>query len=162
MAASIVSAVSPLATRRESHALEFPGCRPVRITRHEIDDCEDYFEYWDADTEVAMVCEPVGYYHERPAHRLAQLADRIAAVRGAPIEAVGHTDLLVRNTRGERQRIMQADQILFLHPARTIPQGNEIEVGMDALPDVVLEVDNTTDVRRGKLRELVPKKWTSC
>ena len=28
----------------------------------------------------------------------------------------------------------------------------EIEVGMDALPDVVLvEVDNTTDVRRGKL-----------
>ena len=158
MAASIVSAVSPPATRRESHALEFPGCRPVRITRHEIDDCEDYFEYWDADTEVAMVCEPVGYYHERPAHRLAQLADRIAAVRGAPIEAVGHTDLLVRNTRGERQRIMQADQILFLHPARTIPQGNEIEVGieievgMDALPDVVLEVDNTTDVRRGKLR----------
>ena len=64
------------------------------------------------------------------------------AVRGGPIEAVGHTDLLVRNARGGRQRIMQADQILFLHPARTIPQGNDIEVGMDALPDVVLEVDN--------------------
>ena len=30
--------------------------------------------------------------------------------------------------------------------------GNAIEVGTDALPDVVLEVDNTTDVRRGKLR----------
>ena len=95
--------------------------------------------------------ERVSYYHERPVYRLAQLADRIAAVRGAPIEAVGHTDLLVRNARGGRQRIMQADQILFLHPARTIPQGNDIEVGMDALPDVVLEVDNTTDVRRGKL-----------
>ena len=73
------------------------------------------------------------------------------AVRGGPIEAVGHTDLLVRNARGGRQPIMQADQILFLHPARTIPQGNDIKVGMDALPDVVLEVDNTTDVRRGKL-----------
>ena len=59
-----------------------------------------------------MVCEPVGYYHERPAHRLAQLAGLIAAARGRPIEAVGHTDLLVRNARGERQRIMQADQIL--------------------------------------------------
>jgi hypothetical protein len=34
---------------------------------------------------------------------------------------------------------------------QTIPRGKAIEVGMDALPDVVLEVDNTTDVRRGKL-----------
>ena len=151
MAELIVSAVAAPVEHREPESLEFPGCRPVRITRHEIDDCEDYFEYWDADTEVAMVCEPVSYYHERPVYRLAQLADRIAAVRGGPIEAVGHTDLLVRNARGGRQRIMQADQILFLHPARTIPQGNDIEVGMDALPDVVLEVDNTTDVRRGKL-----------
>ena len=151
MAEPIVSAVAAPVEHREPESLEFPGCRPVRITRHEIDDCEDYFEYWDADTEVAMVCEPVGYYHERPAHRLAQLAGLIAAARGTPIEAVGHTDLLVRNARGERQRIMQADQILFLQPARTIPQGNDIEVGMDALPDVVLEVDNTTDVRRGKL-----------
>ena len=151
MAEPIVSAVAAPVEHREPESLEFPGCRPVRITRHEIDDCEDYFEYWDADTEVAMVCEPVSYYHERPVYRLAQLADRIAAVRGAPIEAVGHTDLLVRNARGGRQRIMQADQILFLHPAQTLPRGNEIEVGMDALPDVVLEVDNTTDVRRGKL-----------
>ena len=148
MAEPIVRAVAPSAERREARALEYPGCRPVRITRDHIADCEDRFEYWDADTEVAMVCEPVSYYHERPAHRLAGL---IAAARGAPIEAVGHTDLLVLNARGERRRIMQADQILFPHPARTIPQGNAIEVGTDALPEVVLEVDNTTDVRRGKL-----------
>ena len=151
MAEPIVGAVAAPVEHREPESLEFPGCRPVRITCDEIDDCEDYFEYWDADTEVAMVCEPVGYYHERPAHRLAQLAGLIAAARGTPIEAVGHTDLLVRNARGERQRIMQADQILFLQPARTIPHGNDIEVGTDALPDMVLEVDNTTDVRRGKL-----------
>ena len=131
----------------------FPGCHPVRISREEIADCEIRFEYWDADTEIAMICDPpVSYYHERPAHRLAQLARLIAAARGAPIEAVGHTDLLVRNARGERQRIMQADQILFLRPAQTIPVGKAIEVAVDALPDVVLEVDNTTDVRRGKLR----------
>ena len=154
MAEPIVNALAPPAERRERRepeALEFPGCRPVRVARDEIADCEQRFEYWSADTEVAMVCEPVSYYHERPAHRLARLADRIAAARGGPIEAVGHTDLLVRNARGERQRIVQADQILFLHPARTIPLGNEIEVGTDALPEVVLEVDNTTDVRRGKL-----------
>ena len=124
----------------------------MRIPRGEIADCDIRFEYWDADTEIAMICEPVSYYHERPAARLARLAGLIAMARGAPIEAVGHTDLLVRNDRGERQRIMQADQILFLRPAQAIPVGNAIEVGTDALPDVVLEVDNTTDVRRGKLR----------
>ena len=140
----------PAAEQREP-APEFPGCRPVRIPRDQIADCDIRFEYWDADTEIAMVCEPVSYYHERPAGRLARLAGLIAAARGAPIEAVGHTDLLVCNARGERQRIMQADQILFLRPAQTIPQGKVIEVGADSLPDVVLEVDNTTDVRRGKL-----------
>ena len=35
--------------------------------------------------------------------------------------------------------------------APTRPAGPAIEVGSDTLPDVVLEVDNTTDVRRGKL-----------
>ena len=39
--------------------------------------------------------------------------------------------------------------VLFLKPA--VPQGLAIEVGVDALPDVVLEVDNTTDARRRKL-----------
>ncbi|MCY4375653.1 MAG: hypothetical protein OXC31_17975, partial [Spirochaetaceae bacterium] len=66
-------------------------------------------------------------------------------------------DLLIHNARGERQRIMQADQILFLRPAQTKPAGNAVEVGTDALPDVVLEVDNTTDVRRNKL--LLYESW---
>ncbi len=150
---SIVTAVPrpPPAEDHAPEALEFPGCRPVYISRDDIDAYEGRFEFWDARTGIAMVCEPTSYYHERPLHRLARLSDRIAAARGAPIEAVGHTDLLLRNPRGERQRIMQADQILFLRPARTIPRGKAIEVGTDALPDVVLEVDNTTDVRRGKL-----------
>ena len=152
MAERIATAVTkPPAERRERQAIEFPGCRPLRIPREEIADCDIRFEYWDADTEIAMICEPVSYYHERPAARLARLAGLIASARGAPIEAVGHTDLLVPNARGERQRIMQADQILFLRPAQAIPRGDAIEVGTDALPDVVLEVDNTTDVRRGKL-----------
>ena len=148
----VTTAPAPPADLRRTEPLEFPGCRAVHIPSTEIADYEGRIEYWDRDTEVAMVCEPVGYYHERPAHRLAMLAGRIAAARGAPIEAVGHTDLLVRNARGERQRIMQADQILFLSPAQTVPHDKAIEVGMDTLPDVVLEVDNTTDVRRGKLR----------
>ena len=160
---SVATAPFLPAERRTDEALEFPGCRPVRIPRDQIDVGDIRLEYWDADTEIAMICEPVSYYHERPPTRLARLADRIAAARGAPIESVGHTDLLVRNARGERQRIMQADQILFLRPAQTKPAGNSVEVGTDALPDVVLEVDNTTDVRRNKLKRYeswgFPEVW---
>ena len=156
MAEPVVATVP--AERREPAALQFPGCHPVRVPRDRIDDEEIRIEYWDADTEIAMICDPpVSYYHERPASRLASLARLIAAARGAPIEAGGHTDLLVRNARGERQRIMQADQILFLRPAQTAPAGNAVEVSTDALPDVVLEVDNTTDVRRNKL--LLYESW---
>ena len=153
MAEPIVAAVAPPPVdHHEREALEFPGCHPVRIPRDDLDVGDFRIEYWDADTEIAMICDPpVSYYHERPASRLARLVGLIAAARGAPIEAGGHTDLLVRNPRGERQRIMQADQILFLRPAQTEPVGNAVEVGTDALPDVVLEVDNTTDARRNKL-----------
>lgn len=38
-----------------SKALAFPGCRPVRIPCPRIADHEGRFEYWDVDTEVAMV-----------------------------------------------------------------------------------------------------------
>ena len=37
--------------RRLPEALEFPGCRPVRISREDIADCDTRFEYRDADTD---------------------------------------------------------------------------------------------------------------
>ena len=135
----------------EPESLQFPGCRPVRISRQAIADYEGRIEYWDANTEVAMVCEPVSIYHEHPPQRLAGLLKTIAHLRGSPIETFGASDLLVRDARGAHLRIMQADQTVYLRPRATRPWGPAIEVGSDTLPDVVLEVDNTTDVRRGKL-----------
>ena len=41
--------------------------------------------------------------------------------------------------------------MVYLDPAGTQPPGPWVEVGTDHLPDVVLEVDCSTDVRRGKL-----------
>ena len=74
MAESIVTAAPrPPAERRALEALEFPGCRPVYISRDDIADYEGRIEFWDADTETTMVCEPTGYYHERPLHRLTHL-----------------------------------------------------------------------------------------
>lgn len=131
---------------------EFPGCKPVRIRRDEIGCYEGRYEYWEARTETAwQVRSPTSPYHELPSQRLARLSDRIAAVRGSPIETFGAGDLLVRDERGERHHILQADQILYLHPGRSRPLGHAVEVGYEDLPDVVLEVDLTTDVRRGKL-----------
>ena len=131
---------------------EFPGCRPVRITREAIADHESRIEYWDAATETAWVaCEPNTVYHEGPGQVLSGLLTRIAAIRGAPILTLGAADLLLRNAGGERQRILQADQVVFLDPVETRPRGAAVEVGSDHLPDVVLEVDYATDVRRDKL-----------
>ena len=133
-------------------APEFPGCRPMRITRDAIADHESRIEYWDAATETAWVaCEPNTVYHEGPGQVLSGLLTRIAAIRGAPILTLGAADLLLRNALGERQRILQADQVVFLDPVETRPRGAAVEVGSDHLPDVVLEVDYATDVRRGKL-----------
>ena len=132
-------------------SLEFPGCRPVCIPHTEIADYQGRIEYWDAATEIAMVCEPISTYHEIPGQRLARLLTTIAHLRGSPIETFGAADLLVRDTHGDHLRILEADQTVYLHPRAARPWGAAIEVGSDALPDVVLEVDNTTDVRRGKL-----------
>ena len=131
---------------------EFPGCRPVRVTPADLDDYHGRFEYWDRDTETAFVVrEPTSVYHEGPGQRLSALLALIAAVRGAPILTLGTADLALRDARGERRRIMQADQIVYLDPAETQPPGPWVEVGSDHLPDVALEVDYSTDVRRGKL-----------
>ena len=141
-------------------APRFPCCESVRIGRDA--DCEGRYEVWAADTEVAwMVRQPTSAYHEQPARTLGQSARLIAAIRGAPIDALGTTDLLVRNLAGERTRIMQADEILYLRTGSEHPVDRFVEIGVQAsptqfdhvgpLPDVVLEVDLTTDVRRGKL-----------
>ena len=130
---------------------EFPGCKPVHLPRAEIERFEGRLEYWEAATETAWICEPTTSYHERPARLLTRLAEVIARVRGSHIECYGSMDLLLRDEHGEPQRIMQADESLYLHPAHARLPGAAMVVGADDLPDVVLEVDHTTDARRGKL-----------
>ena len=144
----------PLQRARSVIAPEFPGCRPVPLKHDDLDTHDDRFEYWDGDTETAWVVrEPTGIAHEQPTQRLAGLVHVIAGVRGSPIECFGSMDLLLRNERGERWRIMQADQAVYLRPVRArLPESASMVIGEHDYPDVVLEVDNTTDVRRGKLQ----------
>ena len=105
-------------------------------------------EYWEARTQTAwVVAEPAGGIHEGTSRRLPHLAERIALVRGAPIASFGSVDLLLRDPDGVPERMMQADETLYLHPDRaTLPAGSLV-VGEHDLPDVVLEVDHTTTRR---------------
>ncbi len=132
-------------------AEDFPGCREVPISRDAIEDHDGRIEYWDARSEAAFIAEPTTTYHEYGVQRLARLTERIAMRRGSPIDVIGAADLAVRDADGERQRVLAADQVVYLHPATTAPRGSEIERGSDHLPDVVLEVDYSTDARRRKL-----------
>ena len=128
------------------------GCGTIRIARDDIDDYDGRVEYWESRTETAMVvCEPTTVYHERPSQRLARLAERIAASRGSPIETFGTADLVCFRSDGKRKVLMQADQILYLDPS-VLPAGAPVvDVDGHVLPDVVLEVDYSTDVRVWKL-----------
>ena len=134
--------------------LEFVGCTAIPMTFEAFEAYEGRLEVWDAETETAWVVrEPTTAAHEGPSHGLAGLIERIAAVRGSPIRCYGSTDLLVRDDRGAPRRVMQADQIVYLYPSQVnLLDSSAMVVGEHAFPDVVLEVDHTTDVRRGKLR----------
>ena len=140
---------SDTAAARPQSAPEFPGCTPVHLPRADLEDSDQRLEYWDGVTETAWICEPVSPYHEHPSGRLVRLSERIALVRGSPIESYRSMDL---RQHGGPQSIMQADESVYLHPGRArLPGPKAMVIGVDDYPDVVLEVDHTTDVRRGKL-----------
>ena len=144
-------------------AADFPGCKPVRLPREELDDSEVRLEYWDTVTETAWICDPVSSYHEGPTQRLTGLIRLIAQVRGGPVECFGRTDLTKRDAHGEPRLIMQADEVVYLHPARARLPRPVLTIGEHDLPDVVLEVDHTTDARRRKLGQYeawgFPEVW---
>ena len=149
-------AVAERSPRTPVSELEFVGCLPVRVRRDEIEgpDWEGRrVEHWHAATETAWIArEPASPYHERPSRRLAALVERICLARGSDAACFGGTDLRVRQEDGTLGDFMQADETIYLHAAKgNLPQGAQMIVGEDDLPEVVLEVDNTTDVRRGKL-----------
>ena len=130
---------------------DLPGCEPFALTERELESYDERLEFWDARTETAWRLRDVSLWHEQPGQRLAMLAARIVSVRGAPIECFGSASLVRLDAAGRRRQLMQADNVLYLHPARWQEWGRNVNVDADPLPDVVLEVDHTTDVRRWKL-----------
>ena len=131
---------------------DFPGCESFPLPAGEVESYEGSLEFWDGHSETAWrVCEPTSLQHEGPSRRLVRMAERVASLRGSRIVAFGSADLVRWDASGEREWLMQADEVLYLHPGRALPLGSSIDVDTDPLPDVVLEVDHSTDVRRRKL-----------
>ena len=130
---------------------DFPGCESFHLPAREVDLYDGRLEFWDGRTETAWrVCD-VSIQHDGPSRRLVEMATRVAALRGSRIACFGSSGLVRLDERGRKRWLMQADEVLYLHPARVKLFGTMINVDEDPLPDVVLEVDHTTDVRRRKL-----------
>lgn len=138
-------------------ALRFPGCRRISLSRDQFEEYDDRIEYWDARSETAWVVADKYGVHEGTSRRLPHLAERIASVRGTPIVSYGSVTLLVRDSDGQPRQAMEADETLYLHPTRAATPKKSLIIGQNDFPDVVLEVDHTTDVRAGKL--LLYEAW---
>ena len=154
-------AASSAQSHRTVGATSLSGCTPVPLSSDEIACYEGRYEYWDADTQLAWMVRDVSPRHEEPCSRLVALVNDIAKVRGTPISMYGGADLQERDAQGRRLIAVQADQLVYLHCPERPPR--VIVVGAFPLPDVVFEVDLTTDVRERKLDLYeswgVPELW---
>ena len=137
--------------------LEFPGCEQVPMSSGQYEASEQHVEFWDEAAGVAMIADSSGLGHEEPRGLLAGVVERIALERGARIGRFCAVSLVRHDARGLR-RAMEPDECLYLYPDRAnLPAGGSLIVGESDPPDVVVEIDHTTDVRRGKLR--VYQSW---
>ena len=135
-------------------ALEFFGCDRRPMTPAEYDELDGRVELFDSEARLAwMVREPAGPGHEGPARMLAQLLREVAMSRGTSIRCYGESQLRLVDADGRRWRSIHPDEMVFLHPERADLAGSRyLRVGADPLPEVVFEVDHTTDVRGNRLK----------
>ncbi len=130
---------------------DFPGCDPVPMTWDEVVAHDGRIEYWSAMAGTAWILRDGGLVHESPVGILSEIVIRLSLERGSRIRLYQSVYLLERDQDGRPRQMMQADQTLYVHLGVGLPSGEAIVKGEDPLPDVILEVDHTTDVRRNKL-----------
>ena len=134
--------------------LEFTGCDRRPMTVAEYDAHDGRVEFFDSASGLAwMVREAAGPGHETPRETLAKLIERIAQVRGAPIACLGASQLRLFDVESRQFRSIHPDQLVFLRHDFEDPRDFPfLAVGRGPYPEVVIEVDHTTDVRRNRLR----------
>ena len=154
--------------------LEFPGCRAYKMSLSELQEYAGRYEYWYGPTETLIVAdtqtlivadEPiVSGDHELPPTYLMQLIQQLAEECGAHFVPFGTVSIWRQNAQGVPRVVMRPDQCIYLRPqSARLPDKDGLKLGFHTLPDVVLEVDHTTDIRRGKLQQYAlwgfPEVW---
>ena len=131
------------------------------MSSREIARYEGSYEYWDGATGLAWEMRDISARHQEPCIRLIELVKDIGKMRGGPIAMYGTADLQERRADGTRVQASRADQLIYLDCSVAPPEA--IIVGDFPLPNVVFEVDLTTDVRDRKLEVYaswgVPELW---
>ena len=124
------------------------------MTPAEYEALEGRVEYFDWEAGIAfMACEPAHAPHEGPRERLGQLLQTIAHVRGSPILCLGETEFRYTDPDTGGNQSAHPDQAVYLDPqAREGAGPLYLAARGEPKPDVVLEVDSTSDVRRNRLK----------
>ncbi len=133
--------------------LEWVGCHTRRMTLAEYERHEERVEFYDSHTQLAVFANEAAHRpHEGSRERLPMLLACIAQFRGAPITCLGELEIRRRFAGGHSRHILP-DQTVYLDPATTDRIGPLFLTAGDdePKPDVVMEVDSTTDVRRNRL-----------
>ena len=142
---------------------DFPGCVPIPMTAEQFQDYDGGVEYWSREQGMAWVLREGGPDHENAGSHLPALLTRVAMERGSPIRCWGALRMIVVDSAGRPTEAMHPDQSVYLRPDVWTPSGRQTVIGRDPRPDVVLEVDHTTDVRPRKLgiyrRWRFPEVW---
>ena len=133
-------------------ARDFPGCDAVSLpTWKDVWAYDGRIEYWSRETGTAWVMRDAGPVHENAPNLLSELLTRMCLERGSRFLLAGAVYLMERDTDGRPRQVLVGDQTIYLDRRVWRPRDPAIVLGVDPLPDVILEVDHTTDVRRNKL-----------
>ena len=146
------SCLAPPGAEPALSELEFYGCYARPMTPAEYDDYEGRVEFFDSRAGVAWLASEAAHFpHEDPL-QIGRLLERIAQVRGSPIICRGQAEIRRTFESGQTRRI-QPDQMVYLDPTTRDRTGSQyLTAREDPNPDVVLEVDSTTDVRGNRLK----------
>ena len=142
----------PRPAEHKAPPLEFPGCRPVRISRSEIADYERRIEYRDAATEEIhrALNEP-----ELSEATLAALR-RVGRARGAAEGTGPDDDPLLRAERTETRIETRREAVLHVLKSRRLPVSAALsqrlseqqDVATAALIQAALQCRDETDFLR--------------
>ena len=172
LAARTAASARPAPKRADSppplvSELEFIGCDPLPVNYQQyvlLRESKRRLELWDraAGTAWELRDGPTAI-HEWPIQALHEMAVLMGAVRGIPMPCYGNRGLALLDDDGKRLRVLHPDQSVYLSPPLHYDGHGDIPVRRSGYPNIVMEVDNTTDTRKGKLALYedmgVPELW---